>query len=122
MKHAVTAIILAGLQALPAWAQDDAPPAEAVIKERCEAEWPDDFSMQKFCRDEEEKAVADLRDFRERHEFGPAEEMERRYEERDPAAVMWRGCAQQWTDSIGMDFGMVAFCLEEQEKSWEALQ
>ena len=101
MKITIKALgIIAALAASPAIAEDF--PLEAQ-KQRCGSEWSDDFSMQKFCLDEQSKAFGNLQ------AVIPSlnNDLLRSY----------TNCMADWRD----DFSMRLFCIEEQQRAYDSL-
>ena len=99
MKMTNKVLAIAGaLVASSAIAEDF--PLEAQ-KQRCASEWSDDFSMQKFCLDEQSKAFGNLQ------AVIPSlnNDLLRSY----------TNCMADWRD----DFSMRLFCIEEQQRAYD---
>ena len=92
--------IVGALVASPAIAEDF--PLEEQ-KQRCASEWSDDFSMQKYCLDEQRKAFAGLQ------EVIP--------NLNDDLSRSYANCTSDWKD----DFVMRLYCIGEQEKAYDSL-
>lgn len=76
--------------------------ASAMIKSKCAREWPDDFSMRKYCQDKQYEGLWALRN---RNMSGKALSMIR------------SKCAREWPD----DFSMRNYCENQQLKALRAL-
>lgn len=101
MKITIKAFgIIAALAASSAIAEDF--PLEEQ-KQRCASEWSDDFSMQKYCLDEQRKAFAGLQ------EVIP--------NLNDDLSRSYANCTSDWKD----DFVMRLYCIGEQEKAYDSL-
>ena len=99
-KAALYCTLAFALHATPATAEDF--PIEAQ-RQRCAANWSDDFSMQKFCIDNQRKAFAELQAIIPRLN----EDLSKTNDK----------CASDWR----VDFTMQLYCIQEQAKSYENL-
>ena len=101
MKITIKALgIIAALAASSAIAEDF--PLEEQ-KQRCASEWSDDFSMQKFCLDEQSKAFGNLQAVIPNLN--------------DDLSRSYTNCTEEWRD----DFSMRLFCIEEQQRAYDSL-
>jgi len=78
----------------------------AIIKQKCEKDWPDDFAVQKFCIDQQKRAVIALKRGR------PPNKMPREVFEK-----IRRKCFKDWPD----DFAVRKFCEDQQIRAWQSL-
>ena len=84
----------------------DAPPASLPtldIRSKCTKEWPSDFSMQKYCGDQQDKALATLR--------------ARSVTTSDHRTIRTK-CTTEWPD----DYSMMNHCEEQQRKALAAIR
>ena len=101
MKITIKAFgIIAVLAASAVIAEDF--PLEAQ-KQRCAADWSDDFSMQKYCLDEQREAFASLQKIIPNLN--------------DDLSRSYAKCTSDWSD----DFSTRLYCIEEQEGAYDSL-
>lgn len=84
---------------------DDFSGAGSQTRQYCTEQWPDDYSMEQFCRQQQNKAVDKLK------EGGPRDMSFKVFER------IREHCGRQWPD----DYTMRAFCEEQQIKAWRKL-
>jgi hypothetical protein len=80
--------------------------AEEIIKDKCNQKYPDDFSMQKFCIDDQVKNVKKL-------------EKENVY---DIPSDVFDGIREKCCDKWNTDYSMRVFCESEQSKKFTLLE
>jgi hypothetical protein len=80
--------------------------ANQIIEEECARKWPNDFSMRRYCQDQQNKGVAALSHGR------PVSISE------DAFTIIRGKCAQDWP----RDFEMRAYCEGKQYSGYSALQ
>lgn len=77
----------------------------AKLDSRCSSKWPGDFSMQEYCRTRHLEAGAAFSGLIKQYESSPA----------------WNGivahCSGKWSDSFGLNWTMVHYCVERQIES-----
>lgn len=79
---------------------------DQIIEQKCELEWPNDFSMRSYCHDQQRQGVAALRQGRPQTVS-------------QDAFIIIRGkCAQEWPQ----DFSMRSYCESQQYQGYSALQ
>lgn len=83
---------------------------EGGIKKLCAEQWPDDYSMQEYCQDQQWKGAEQFHDlYREAQKsnakFIPALEK----------------CVHDWENDDIIDWSMVGYCATEQKKSFTHL-
>ena len=80
--------------------------ADEIIEQHCGHQWPDDFSMQAYCLDQQQQAVVKLR------EGGPDDIPEEVFH------IIRLKCAREWPD----DYSMRAYCEEQQVTAFRKVQ
>ena len=86
---------------------DDIESRDTGIRTRCRDEWPSDFRMQKYCRDNQEEGYEEfwrvVKTFRARSE--------------DDANITIANCVKDWVDETP-DWRMLAYCMENQYEAF----
>jgi hypothetical protein len=93
------------------------PSTEDLIKERCAAEWPSDFSMQKYCREKQSRGLHDVGAWLKRHGVSG----DSCKAKKTPWCQMAGLCFGEWADEFGPDWAMVGYCLKKQETSYKEM-
>ena len=88
-------------------------PSAAVqkIAARCAEQWPDDYRMQRYCRDQQLAAA------RRGIAAGYTS-----YPEGTPEWKVAARCAEQWRDGDTFDFRMINHCIEQQLQALQELR
>ena len=78
------------------------------INEKCAGEWPTDFSMQKYCREQQLEGYNDLKkiwDVAIRNIRSAAGQ-----------------CVLDWSDDLLFDWQMIHYCTDQQLTAWRSLR
>lgn len=82
------------------------------VRENCAADWPDDYSMQEFCINQQVEAAQRLNAVIERYGT-KGETAESRVLDK---------CASDWQKGDGFDYTMVEFCWNQQAEALNRLR
>lgn len=85
---------------------------DALMRQRCEADWPDDFRMQRFCLDQQQEGRRSIRRWLSENEAKASQQLK--------TAVL--RCHVEWLDAHGYDWKMVNFCVDQQHKAYRILR
>ncbi|MDX8443866.1 hypothetical protein [Mesorhizobium australafricanum] len=80
----------------------------AGIKAGCAAEWPDDYSMQEFCIDNQSKSLSQVADIYHSNQD-------------DQERAILAKCYKDWRTATGSNWVMVEFCYQQQHDAYKCL-
>lgn len=82
------------------------------VKEYCAEDWPNDYSMQEFCVDQQTEAALKLKAVIERYQGAP----------NSPEYRALGKCVEDWEKGTSYDFTMVEFCWNQQVEAMNRLR
>ncbi len=85
---------------------------ERKMRARCEAKWPGDFRMQRYCLDQQQEGRREVRRWLAQNEAGASNDLK--------AAVL--RCHIKWLDDQGYDWRMVDYCMDQQIDAYQSMR
>lgn len=82
------------------------------VSDECKKEWPGDYQMQEFCMKQATDGAESIQDFLARYDMTTDNWVEHSVRGEVPALIL-KKCSEKWHP----DMNMIAFCIEEEEKS-----
>ena len=108
MRYIGSTIIAAGLAFVGVAVADD---GDDMIRVLCAKKWPEDYSMQVYCINQEVEAKQALFDLMDDFPAGT-----------EPLLILMR-CYTKWTEPVGkIEHRMVLYCYHQQLAAYESLR
>lgn len=113
-RAALLALALSTLFIFPTSFAASPHPLDQKINARCAAKWGDNYRMQRYCRDRQEKAAFWVYKWVKKYGVDKPKPVTFRHK-------IFRHCAAEWDDQYGANWPMLKYCIQTQEKAHKTL-